>query len=545
MKILFLCVLILSSVSFTIANDNSLWTSRYSGITTGIDEVRGMVIDNTGNTYITGRSQGSGLNNNYDIATIKYNQNGDSVWVKRFNGGGMGLPVDEPHDIAVDNLGNVYVTGFSTGQDMTSDFITIKYNSIGDTVWVRRLSGEIGVNQIAYSLDVDGIGNVYVTGTGGGNYLTVSYNSNGDFLWSKTYNGIGNDYDAAYKLKIKNGFLYVTGISRSVFGSSISADYLTIKYTLLGDSVWIKRYNGTGNNYDEPEDIYVDNSGNVYVTGFSRNTSSAESADYLTIKYSSSGDSLWVRRYNGSVSGLDEAKSIVVDNSGNVYVTGRSVGSNGYDYATIKYSSSGVEEWIQRYNGLTFNSFDEANDLALDRFGNVYVTGTSQGATMIADFVTIRYSPQGTMQWINRYNSPANREDAAYFIAVDSLGFVYVSGNSAGSNLVADFLTMKIDKSTGITALNNLTPENFSLSQNYPNPFNPETKIKFQISNSSEVTLTVFDNAGREVAVLVNQFLNAGNYEFNFNAEGLSSGIYFYKLSSENFSETKKMILIK
>ncbi|HCN37072.1 MAG TPA: hypothetical protein DIS94_05100, partial [Bacteroidetes bacterium] len=476
MKILFLCVVILSSASLTIANDNPLWTSRYSGITTGIDEVRGMVIDNTGNTYITGRSQGSGLNNNYDIATIKYNQNGDSVWVKRFNGGGMGLPVDEPHDIAVDNLGNVYVAGFSIGQDMTSDFITIKYNSIGDTVWVRRLTGDIGINQIAYSLDVDGIGNVYVTGTGGGNYLTVSYNSNGDFLWSKTYNGIGNDFDAAYKLKIKNGFLYVTGISRSVFGSSISADYLTIKYTLLGDSVWIKRYNGTDNNYDEPEDMFIDNSGNVYITGFSRNTSSAESADYLTIKYSSAGDSLWVRRYNGSVSGLDEAKSIAVDNSGNVYVTGRSVSSNGYDYATIKYSSSGVEEWVQRFNGLTFNSYDEANDLALDRFGNVYVTGTSQGTTMIADFVTIRYSPQGTMQWLNRYNSPANREDAAYFIAVDSLGFVYVSGNSVGSNLVADFLTMKIDKSTNIEPFNSSIPDNLSLNQNYPNPFNPETK---------------------------------------------------------------------
>ncbi|MBE2256121.1 MAG: SBBP repeat-containing protein [Ignavibacteria bacterium] len=545
MKILFLCVLILSTASLTIANDNPLWASRYSGITTGIDEVRGMVIDNSGNTYITGRSQGSGLNNNYDIATIKYNQNGDSVWVERFDGGGMGLPVDEPHDIAVDNLGNVYVAGFSTGQDMTSDFITIKYNSIGDTVWVRRLTGDIGINQIAYSLDVDGIGNVYVTGTGGGNYLTVSYNSNGDFLWSKTYNGIGNDFDAAYKLKIKNGFLYVTGISRSVFGSSISADYLTIKYTLTGDSVWIKRYNGTGNNYDEPEDMFVDNSGNVYVTGFSRNTSSAESADYLTIKYSSTGDSLWVRRYNGTVSGLDESKSIAVDNSGNVYVTGRSVSGNGYDYATIKYSSLGVEEWIQRYNGQTFNSFDEANDLALDRFGNVYVTGTSQGMTMIADYVTIRYSPQGTMQWLNRYNSPANREDAAYFIAVDSLGFVYVSGNSVGSNLVADFLTMKIDKTTNIEPVNSAIPDKFSLNQNYPNPFNPETKIKFQISNSSEVMLTVFDNAGREVAILVNQFLKAGNYEFNFNAKGLSSGIYFYRLSAENFSETKKMILIK
>jgi len=484
---------------FAFANDNPLWTSRYTGIVSGIDEVRGMVIDNSGNTYITGRSQGSGLNNNYDIATIKYNQSGDSLWVERFNGGGMGLPVDEPNDIAVDNIGNVYVTGFSTGQDMTSDFITIKYNSIGDTVWIKRLTGDLGTNQIAYSIGVDDIGNVYVTGAGAGNYLTVCYNSGGDLLWSKTYNGIGNDLDIAYKLKLKNGFVYVTGISRSVFGTSTSADYLTIKYTLTGDSVWVKRYNGTGNNYDEPEDMFVDNSGNVYVTGFSRNTSAAESADYLTIKYNSNGDSLWVKRYNGTASGLDEAKSIMTDNAGNVYVTGRSVSGNGYDYATIKYSSSGLEEWVQRYNGQLFNSFDEANDLTLDNFGNVYVTGTSQGSSSMADIVTIKYSPSGVQQWLYRYNSPANREDAGYFISIDSLGFVYVSGNSVGSNLVGDILTMKIDKLSNIQTVNNSTPEKFNLSQNYPNPFNPETKIKFQIPNSSNVILKVYDINGREI----------------------------------------------
>jgi hypothetical protein len=89
----------------------------------------------------------------------------------------------------------------------------------------------------------------------------------------------------------------------------------------------------------------------------------------------------------------------------------------------------------------------------------------------------------------------------------------------------------------------------FYLSQNYPNPFNPTTKIKFVIPKSSFVNLKVFDVLGREVATLVNEEKSQGEYEVEFSAKGgasqLSSGIYFYKLQTENFSSTKKMIYLK
>ena len=91
----------------------------------------------------------------------------------------------------------------------------------------------------------------------------------------------------------------------------------------------------------------------------------------------------------------------------------------------------------------------------------------------------------------------------------------------------------------------NIIPIVFSLEQNYPNPFNPSTKIKWQSPISSWQTLKVFDMLGNEVATLVDEYKAAGDYEINFNASNLSSGIYFYQLRSGNYLETKKMTLLK
>ncbi|HAX47870.1 MAG TPA: hypothetical protein DCX92_02690, partial [Bacteroidetes bacterium] len=88
-------------------------------------------------------------------------------------------------------------------------------------------------------------------------------------------------------------------------------------------------------------------------------------------------------------------------------------------------------------------------------------------------------------------------------------------------------------------------PENYSLSQNYPNPFNPTTNIKLQIPKAGNVKLTVFDVTGKEVAVLVNENLSAGEYKVDFNAHGLTSGVYFYRIESAGFIDVKKMMLVK
>jgi hypothetical protein len=97
----------------------------------------------------------------------------------------------------------------------------------------------------------------------------------------------------------------------------------------------------------------------------------------------------------------------------------------------------------------------------------------------------------------------------------------------------------------GIVPINNNVPEKFVLSQNYPNPFNPETKISFSVPQKSVVEIKVFDALGREIAVLLNEEVLAGNYDVNFNASSYPSGIYFYRLSTSSFTETKKMVLVK
>jgi hypothetical protein len=98
---------------------------------------------------------------------------------------------------------------------------------------------------------------------------------------------------------------------------------------------------------------------------------------------------------------------------------------------------------------------------------------------------------------------------------------------------------------TDVRELQNGTPATYELSQNYPNPFNPSTQIRFAIPQEGMVNIKVFNTLGQEVATLVNEYRNAGNYEVDFNASNLTSGIYFYTITSNNFTQTKKMMLLK
>ena len=333
--------------------------------------------------YVTGISYGTFM----DYATVKYNSAGIEQWAQRYNGPGNAW--DWVKAIAVDGQGNVYVTGgvASGGYD---DYGTIKYNSVGDTVWVKLYNGPGNHGDGASALALDGQGNVYVTGGSSGSgtsldYATIKYNSAGDTLWVRRYNGPGNGDDWAYSLALDGqGNVYVTGESR---GSGTSDDYATIKYNSNGDTLWVRRYNGPGNGDDEDNSLAVDGQGNVYVTGESYGSGTAY--DYATVKYNSAGVQEWVQRYNGPGNGDDWAYSLAVDGQGNVYVTGYSIGTNA-DYATIKYNSTGTQQWLVRYNG-PGNDYDEASALALDDSGNVYVTGYAAITGTNADFATIKY----------------------------------------------------------------------------------------------------------------------------------------------------------
>ena len=156
--------------------------------------------------------------------------------------------------------------------------------------------------------------------------------------------------------------------------------------------------------------------------------------------------------------------------------------------------------------------------------------------------------------WMLRYNNGVVTSDSLLTqksillvsFGVDQFNELYVIASSAAGKI------WRFNKSPNALGIeeNGSTPKDYSLSQNYPNPFNPATKIKFSVplwrgEGGRIVTLKIFDINGREVQTLINEALQPGSYEVTFNGSALNSGVYFYQLSTENFSETRKMLMIK
>jgi len=177
--------------------------------------------------------------------------------------------------------------------------------------------------------------------------------------------------------------------------------------------------------------MVVDTSGHIYETGYSQGTNAVGSSgfDYATMAYTSGGVPLWTNFYNGPGNGFDEATAIAVSSNGNVYVTGFSTGNGtGYDYATIAYSSSGVPLWTNRYTS-PGNNLDQAKAIAVASDGNVYVTG--EASVGYGSYATIAYSSTGTPLWTNFLTSSLAGSFATA-ITVDGSGNVYVTGCSPG-----------------------------------------------------------------------------------------------------------------
>jgi hypothetical protein len=511
--IMVLPFLIVVSISATVFEE---WTAQYNGPASLEDRAVDIAVDTAGNVYVTGSSWSG--NNIYpsDYATVKYDTSGNQQWAVRYDGP-AGYE-DSATAVAVDTAGNVYVTGKSMDASATYDYVTIKYSANGIELWTARYNGPGNDADIAHAIALDAAGNVYVTGQSYiseikfYDYATIKYNSSGVQQWVAYYDGPDHVGDIPYAIQVDlSGNVFVTGESGGFIysGGNLSYfdhDYATVKYNSSGGQVWVRRYDGTAGKDDYSRDLVLDSSGNAYVTGMSR-TSDSITFDYVTIKYTSGGSQSWARPYHRT--GNDQAQGITIDSLNNIYVTGLSEGSGtGLDYATIKYNSAGTQQWAVFYNGPASGD-DKAEDITVDTSGNVYVTGLSEGAGTGFDYASVKYDSAGNEQWIARLDGPAGSDDEASTISHDSAGNAYVTGHIALSGTDLDYATVKYATCAGSARIEDTTPVYFDSLQNAYNNAGTYDTIRSQIYIFNENLIL---NAGKTI------ILEAGyNCDFSVN----------------------------
>lgn len=391
---------------------NRKWVQHYHGSADGYDGACGIAVDGSDNIYVTGRSNSISAT---DYSTLKYDKNGSLKWARSYNGPGNGL--DESRAIAVDRLGNVYITGISLGTDGQYHIATIKYDTNGSRKWVKWFSRKGGSPDSGNTIALDKEGNIYVAGNSAGAFATIKYNANGAAKWMKFSNGLGAGGSASAIAFDDKGNAFVTGTGQNP--STGRPNYLTLKYDKNGNEKWMRSYKGIMKhplrNSAYPSGIGLDQAGNVYVTG----TTTAEEVyrtDCVTIKYSNDGIQAWIKAFNGSAGLSDRANAIAVSRRGDVYITGLSEekggGTDWSSATTLKYDTKGNQIWVRNQRP-TGRAPDTPAGMALDQSGNVFISGSH----------ILKYSPDGRLDWEKPYGYGsviATDPDGSAYVAIDN-----------------------------------------------------------------------------------------------------------------------------
>jgi hypothetical protein len=447
MKKLVKILLIVLTITFSTKAQILEWAKQIGG--TSNDYSSSIAVDSQGNLFTIGFFQGTvdfdpgtGIYNltatgDNDVFISKLDPSGNFIWARRI--GGMGD--DRGFSIALDGSGNIYTTGWFSGTadfnpgagnfNMTSvgshDVFILKLDASGNFIWAKRLGGTNG--DYGFSIAVDGNENVYTTGHFWGtadfdpgvdvfSLTSVAFedifisklDASGNFVWAKRMGGTSGEQASSIAVDI-SGNVYTTGwfsetadFDPGVDVFSLTSDgFLDIfisKLDASGNFVWAKQLGGT--NTEEGKSLVLDASGNVYTTGFFEGTIDFDpgagiynltadgGSDIFISKLDASGNFVWAKRMGGT--SAEQASSIAVDISGNIYTTGSFAGtvdfdpgtgifnltSTGYDDIFIsKLDASGNFIWAKHMGGIESVGF--GNSIAVDNFNNVYITGIFDG----------------------------------------------------------------------------------------------------------------------------------------------------------------------
>ncbi len=446
-------------------------------------------IDISSNVIIAGKlnqSSGSGWD---DYKLIKYNSDGSTLWEKNYDN--FTYAEDYATSSTIDADNNVYVTGYSNSNNgreintlkyssngsllwikkyneqptwdiisrkmrldnlnnlylsgtINSQMFIIKYNVNGDTVWTRKF--ENGSWSALVDMQIDKMNNIYLLGYTNGNILLTKYDLDGNLLWNREFNGTTNKSDYPYAMVIdRENNVIITGSTQD---NSWYYDCVTIKYSTAGELLWERYYNGPANREDKAYDLAADDSLNIYIVGSSYSLDTGD--DILSIKYSPSGEQLWISRYDNSADN-EVGRKIVIDLSGDIIVTG----NNRYEVITIKYDKAGIKKWkkifqLPRDYPWSDSWYNAPIDLVADKFNNIFVYGVSRSYNNVSgeqndDLMLVKYNEKGAGQWYTYYGSDANRDETGATICLDSSNNIIIVGSTDDYTTQKNYLTIKYE----------------------------------------------------------------------------------------------------
>jgi len=389
-------------------------------------------------------------------------------------------------------------------------FLYYSFLNTSTAQWVQASNG-MG-NRIVYQFAYSGSNifagtfqnGVYLSTDNGANWTQTSLNDRS--VWSLAISGnnifAGSDPPGGVYLSTNNGTTWTqTSLGNWVLSFAINGNYIFAGTNSSG-GVYLSTNNGT--NWTQTSL----NNRSVYSLAIDGSNLFAGTTNGVYL--STDNGTTWTQTsLNNHI-----VRSLAISGNNIFAGVGQGPATNG-----VYLSTDNGTNWVR-----TSLNTPWVNSLALN--GNNLFAGTNGNGVYVSN-------DNGT-SWTQRNEGLGN-------VTVWSLGIL---NNYIFAGVFGGVYRRPLGELTSIQQISNL-PKQFSLSQNYPNPFNPTTKIKFATPKSSFVRLVVYDAVGRELATMVNEQLNAGTYEAEWSVDKFSNGIYYYKLTSGNYSETKKMIIVK
>lgn len=463
----------------------------------------------------------------------------DTLWTRTFGG----LFNDFGHSVDLANDSGYVVAGETFSLDDGSyDILLLKLNPSGDTVWSRFFGGiqsEYGNSVISTSDNGYAvIGETRSYGAGSYDIYIIKTDENGDSLWTRSFGG--NDYEKGKSIsQTSDGGYIFTGSSRS--SGLGEEDVFLIKTDSAGIGDWLRAFGGA--DHDCGNSVVQTSDGGYIVAGETESFGIG-SLDGYVVRTDMYADTLWTRTFGGSED--DALTCIRTAPDGGYILAGytSSFGAGMADGWLIKIDDGGDTLWTRTLGGA---ENDYIYSVWQSSDGGYILGGSTESFGAVnGDVYVVKTDSAGDMLWSRNYGGPGE-DGAASIKQTPDEGYIIAGSTTsfgAGGN-DAFIIRLTTDQTSIAENRNPYLPAEISLSPNYPNPFNSSTTISFELANPGYVKLAIYDLLGRKISAPIDQYLEPGEYDYNFIASNLPSGIYFYRLDVGNSIKSGRMALLK